>query len=122
MDSAATANDGNESWTLPAGSFTGCRLRVSSVNSVAVGDESAGAFSVTARTPRLQSLRVIHGMPVVEFDQEPGMANQLQRAAAMSLAPAWETVAVLSNAAQTVVWPDAAAVNHPAGYYRIRAE
>jgi len=59
---------------------------------------------------------------VLQFDPEPGLANQLQRANSLSPTSVWETVAVVSNEAQTVVWPDASASNLPVALYRILAQ
>jgi hypothetical protein len=119
---AATANDGAESWTLPAGTFRDCRVRVSPVGGGAAADESDGPFSITASTPRFQGLLLTNGVPVLQFDQEPGLANQLQRAHSLAAASIWETVAVVSNEARTVVWLDASASNLPSAFYRIVAQ
>ena len=117
-----TPNDGVESWTLPTGTFGGCRVRISPVGGGVTADESDGTFSITASTPRFQGIFRTNGVPVLHFDQEQGWANYLLRANSLAATSLWETVAVVSNEAQTVVWPDASASNLPVALYRILAQ
>jgi hypothetical protein len=116
----STPNDGIESWRLPHGNFSACRIRVSAAGS-APFDESDGPFSIVAHTPRFLQLQVRNRLPTLQFDQEPGLTHLLERRTALSPDSVWEPLLVLSNAAQTVVWPDVSATNLASAFYRLTA-
>jgi hypothetical protein len=115
--SASTPDDGIEAWTLPAGNFSGCRIRVSDAADASVLSESGAPFTITRDTPRILGAQAAAGQFSVTITQRPGAQNTLQRAPSLNHS-AWQDLVTLTNFSQTITWFDRTPPL-PAGFYRV---